>query len=87
MIAGVDLLFHEATFDQENEFRARQTYHSTALEAAKIAKEAHVSQLCIGHYSSRMRDEQKMLNEARSIFPNTILSDEGKCIVIAPTTT
>lgn len=86
MIKDVDLLFHEATFDQENEFRARQTYHSTTLEAAEIAKEAHVGQLCIGHYSSRMRDEEKMLSEARSIFPNTILADEGKTVIITPTT-
>ena len=87
MIKDVDLLFHEATFDQENEFRARQTYHSTTLEAAGIAKEAHVGQLCIGHYSSRMRDEEKMLREARSIFPNTVLADEGKSIIITPATT
>lgn len=86
MIKDVDLLFHEATFDQENELRAKQTYHSTTLEAAEIAKEAHVGQLCIGHYSSRMRDEEKMLSEARSIFPNTILADEGKTIIITPTT-
>lgn len=87
MIKDVDLLFHEATFDQENEFRARQTYHSTTTEAAGIAKEAHVGQLCIGHYSSRMRDEEKMLREARSIFPNTVLADEGKSIIITPATT
>ena len=74
---GVDLLFHEATFDQENEFRARLTFHSTTLEAAKIALDAHVGQLCIGHYSSRMDDEQKMLREAQSIFPNTVLANEG----------
>lgn len=87
LIEGVDLLFHEATFDKENEFRARQTFHSTTLEAAQTAKDAHVGQLVIGHYSSRMRNEEQMLNEARSIFPNTILSDEGKHISITPTTT
>ena len=82
MIQDVDLLFHEATFDAENEIRARQTYHSTTIEAAKIALQAHVGKLCIGHYSSRMRDEKKMLVEAQSIFPNTILSDEGQRISI-----
>lgn len=77
MIEGVDLLFHEATFDQNNEFRARQTFHSTTLEAAQIARDAHVGRLCIGHYSSRMTDEGKMLREAQSIFPNTVLANEG----------
>ena len=82
LIQGVDLLFHEATFDKENEFRARQTFHSTTLEAAQIAHEAQVGRLCIGHYSSRMRNEQKLLAEARSIFANTILANEGLKISI-----
>lgn len=82
MIQGVDLLFHEATFDLDNEFRARQTFHSTTAEAATIAKQANVGKLCIGHYSSRMRDEEKMLREAQAVFPNTILSYEGQRIPI-----
>ena len=77
MIEQVNLLFHEATYDKENEFRAHQTFHSTTLEAAQVAKEARAGCLCIGHYSSRMHDEQQMLAEAQSIFPNTILADEG----------
>ena len=82
MIKGVNLLFHEATFDQANEFRARQTFHSTTTEAAQIARDAEVGQLIIGHYSSRMRDEAQMLAEAQQIFPNTILADEGQRINI-----
>lgn len=82
MIKGVNLLFHEATFDQANEFRARQTFHSTTTEAAQIARDAEVGQLIIGHYSSRMRDESQMLAEAQQIFPNTILADEGQRINI-----
>lgn len=82
MIQGVDLLFHEATFDVDNEFRARQTFHSTTVEAAQIAREAEVGRLVIGHYSSRMRDEAKMLREAQAIFPNTMLSCEGQRINI-----
>jgi len=81
-IKGVDLLFHEATFDQDNEFRARQTFHSTTVQAAQVAFDAEVHQLCIGHYSSRMHDEKKMLCEAQSIFPNTILANEGLHISI-----
>ena len=82
LIRGVDLLFHEATFDHANEFRARQTFHSTTIEAAQIAREAQVHRLCIGHYSARMKDEAKMLAEAQSIFPNTILANEGLHISI-----
>ena len=82
MIQGVDLLFHEATFDKDNEFRARQTFHSTTVEAAQIAHDAQVGRLCIGHYSSRMRDEAKMLAEAQAFFPNTILANEGLHISI-----
>ncbi|MBQ8050887.1 MAG: ribonuclease Z [Bacteroidaceae bacterium] len=82
MVEQVDLLFHEATFDKENEFRAHQTFHSTTLEAAQIAKAARVGRLCIGHYSSRMRDEQQLLAEAQSVFPNTILANEGLKIIL-----
>ena len=82
MIQGVNLLFHEATFDKENEFRARQTFHSTTLDAARIASDAQVGCLVIGHYSSRMTDEQHLLDEAQSIFPNTLLADEGLRIPI-----
>ena len=82
MIKGVDLLFHEATFDTDNEFRARQTFHSTTAEAATIAREAQAKRLCIGHYSARMHDEEKMLAEAKAIFPDTILANEGLRISI-----
>jgi len=82
LIQGVDLLFHEATFDQENDYRARLTFHSTTIDAAKTARDAQVGRLCIGHYSSRMRDEEKMLAEAQAIFPNTILANEGLRISI-----
>ena len=82
MIKGVDLLYHEATFDAENEFRACQTFHSTTIEAAQIARDAEVGRLLIGHYSSRMHDEQQMLSEAQQIFPQTLLSNEGLRISI-----
>lgn len=82
LIQGVNLLFHEATFGMDDEFRARQTFHSTTADAAHIALEAKVGRLCIGHYSARMRDEEKLLAEARRIFPNTMLANEGLHISI-----
>ena len=81
-VQGVDLLFHEATFGKDDEFRARQTFHSTTIEAAKVASEAKVGKLVIGHYSSRMRDEARLLTEAQAIFPNTVLADEGLHLTI-----
>ncbi len=81
-VQGVDLLFHEATFPKDDELRARQTNHSTSVEAAKIAHDAHVGRLCIGHYSARIKDESLLLNEAKYIFPNTLLAEEGMRISI-----
>lgn len=77
-IANVDLLYHEATFAQSEESRAKSTYHSTAREAAGIALAANAKRLIIGHFSSRYTDESVLLDEAREIFPCTELADEGK---------
>lgn len=77
LVRGVDLLFHESTYPQDNVLRARQTFHSTSAEAAQIARMAQVRRLCIGHYSARIKDEAALLREAQAIFPNTILANEG----------
>ena len=77
-ITGVDMLYHEATFLDELKERARQTMHSTAKEAATIAKKANVGKLIIGHYSQRYFDLDPLLNEAKMIFPETHLAIEGK---------
>jgi ribonuclease Z len=77
-IKGVDLLYHEATFLQDRLDRAIETFHSTTKEAATIAKMAGVKKLVIGHYSARYRDLTPLLNEARSVFPNTELAVEGQ---------
>ena len=82
LVHGVDLLFHEATFPKDEGLRARLTAHSTSTEAAQIAKEAEVKRLCIGHYSSRIKDESLLLHEAQTIFPNTIAADEGMHVKI-----
>ena len=79
-VEGVDWLYHEATYDDSLRVKAHKRYHSTALEAATVAHEAHVKQLILGHFSKRYIDETPLLNEARTIFPNTILANEGLTI-------
>ena len=79
-INNVDLLFHEATFAQAEQARAKETYHTTAAQAAQIALDAKVKQLVIGHFSARYEDEAVLLNEASAIFPQTILAKENLCI-------
>ena len=75
-VKGVNLLFHEATFADDGEARARETYHTTARQAAKLAKDAGVKKLLIGHFSARYDDEQVLLTEAKSIFEHTQLARE-----------
>ncbi|MCQ2343159.1 MAG: ribonuclease Z [Paludibacteraceae bacterium] len=75
-IEGVDVLFHESTFTQEWESRCSKTMHSTARQAATIARQAQVGKLIIGHYSSRVDDHTIFLNEAQEVFTNTILAVE-----------
>ena len=77
IVKGVNLLFHEATYLHERALRAEQTRHTTALQAATLAREAGVGCLCIGHFSAAIKDENALLREAQSIFPNTVLANEG----------
>ena len=79
-VEGVDWLYHEATYDDSLRIKAHKRHHSTALEAATVAREAGVKQLIIGHFSKRYVDETPLLNEARSVFPATRLADEGMVI-------
>ena len=79
-LSGVDLLFHEATFAESELARAKETSHTTAAQAARIALEAGVRQLVIGHFSARYEDESILLKEASAVFPNTILAKENLCI-------
>ncbi|WP_080902724.1 ribonuclease Z [Parabacteroides sp. Marseille-P3160] len=80
IIKEVDLLYHEATFVEADLPRANQTYHSTARQAAKIAQKAGAKQLVIGHYSARYEDTALLQQEADSVFPGTILAEEGMMI-------
>lgn len=81
-IKGVDLLFHEATFVTADAPRAKQTQHSTAAQAAEIARQARVKRLVIGHFSARYDDENILLKEAQDIFPQTILAKENLCLQV-----
>lgn len=76
-IEGVDLLYHESTYTEISAEKAAQRFHSTARQAAMIAREAGVGQLMLGHYSKSYHTEEEHLQEAREIFPNTIASTEG----------
>lgn len=76
-IKGVKLLYHEATFDDSMLGMAETKKHSTASQAAKIAKLAQVEKLILGHFSARFKSFELLLNEAREIFPNSQISVEG----------
>ena len=77
IIEGVDLLYHESTFSNSDTKRAIQTGHSTAAQAAQIAKLANAGRLMLGHFSSRYPDNNLLLSEAQVIFPHTILANEN----------
>ena len=82
LIKGVDLLFHEATFMHEDAARAKETFHTTTLQAAEIARDAEVKQLVIGHFSARYENEALLLEETQSLFPNTLLAKENLRITL-----
>ncbi len=78
IIQGVDLLYHEATFLDDEKEKAKETRHSTAAEAATVARDAKVGKLIIGHFSARYKDLTPVLEEARRVFDNTALAIEGE---------
>lgn len=82
IIRGVNLLYHEATYTHDLLNRAKETQHSTGKQAAMLARDAQVQQLCIGHFSARIQDEKPLLEEASEVFPQTILAYEGLTIRI-----
>lgn len=81
-IKDVDLLYHEATFAEQEKGRAAATFHSTARQAAEMATAANAKRLVIGHYSSRYDDCENLRQEASEIFPGCECSDEGKIFSI-----
>jgi len=76
-VRGVDLLYHEATFDGSMAKLAKQVMHSTTLDAAKTALKAGAGTLMIGHFSARYKEITGLVEEARTIFPNTIPAIDG----------
>lgn len=85
-LVGVDLLYHESTFTELLADKAKETMHSTAAQAASIARDARVGQLLLGHFSSRYKSVEPLLSEALEVFPNTIASKEGGVYPIGPPT-
>jgi len=77
-VENVDVLYHEATFDKNLGELAKKTGHSTTVDAARTALNAKVKTLIIGHFSSRYKDIDTLVEEAREVFPETIPALEGK---------
>ena len=78
VIRDVDLLYHEATFGEDLKDLALKTYHTTAKQAAEIAVQSGAKKLIIGHFSSRYKHERLLIEEARSVFPNTFAANDGE---------
>jgi ribonuclease Z len=81
-IAGVEVLFHESTYTEKDVDKCKKHTHSTAKQAAQIAKLAGVGKLVIGHFSAREDDHTVFLDEAQEVFANTVLAEECKTIEI-----
>ncbi|OCX53355.1 ribonuclease Z [Mucilaginibacter sp. PPCGB 2223] len=81
-IQNVELLYHEATFAHDMLDRANETHHTTALQAGQIAKIVNAKKLIIGHFSARYKTLTELLDEARTVFPDTELAIEGKTFII-----
>ena len=75
-LQGVNTLYHESTYGDDNLLMAQKYYHSTARQAAQVARDAAVGQLLLGHYSSRYDDEQVLLRQAQEVFAASRLTHE-----------
>ena len=75
-LQGVDTLYHESTYGEDNLLMAKKYNHATARQAALIARQAGAKKLILGHFSSRYDDENVLLNEAREVFENVFLANE-----------
>lgn len=81
-VKDVDLLYHETTYLKDLAHRAAERFHCTTVQAADIALKAGVKKLIIGHFSSKYEQLDVFLEEAREVFPNTMLAQEGVCFVV-----
>ena len=77
IVKGVTTLYHESTYAQDKQASAEKYYHSTARQAAMVARDAKVGKLLLGHYSARYNDERVLLEEARQVFGNAYLTNEN----------
>lgn len=77
-IKSVDLLYHEATFDSATSLKASEKMHTTAAQAATIARSATAKKLLLGHFSARFTNLSHLLKEATNIFPQTLISEQGR---------
>ncbi len=80
-IKNVHCLYHDATFGNNLKENARETFHSTAREAAMIAREANAKKLILGHFSTRYHHPEELVNEAREIFPESYAANENDVFV------
>ena len=76
-VHGVDLLYHETTYSTSETMFAKGRGHSTTIEAAKVALKAEAKRLIIGHFSSRYKSHETLVEECRTIFPNSDIAEEG----------
>lgn len=83
LLRGVDTLYHESTYGEDKLQSAEKYCHSTARQAAMVARDAGVGQLLLGHYSSRYEDENVLLEEAKAVFENTRLTNEMDVIDVS----
>ena len=77
-----NLLYHEATYLQDQSQKAAERFHATTTQAATIAKEAGVTRLLIGHFSSKYESIETHVQEARTVFTNTSLALEGVTFLV-----
>ena len=82
-IKNADLLYHESTFLNDMLERAQSTYHTTALQAGQVALKTNAKKLLLGHFSARYKTLTELLDEAKTVFPNSELAVEGKTFIIA----
>ncbi|MEP0366142.1 MAG: ribonuclease Z [Cyclobacteriaceae bacterium] len=82
-LTNVDMVYHESTFMEDMRERAASTYHTTAKQAAEIARLAEVGHLLLGHFSTRYKDLSPLLAEAKEVFENTSLAIEGEKFLVS----
>lgn len=81
-LMNTNVLYHESTYCNDREDNARLYFHSTAEQAANVARDAKVKKLILGHFSARYNNEEQLLKEAKAIFPNSFLANEGEIFEI-----